>query len=59
MNIAIQAYAKSRAPSFIASGLSSGRIGRKKVMVAGCALAASTYVLVNMGKHFGNAEGHA
>jgi MFS family permease len=45
-------------PLFVVFGHLSDRIGRKKIMLLGCALAALTYIPLYMGmKHFGNPGG--
>ena len=45
-------------PSFIVFGHMSDRVGRKKIMLAGCGLAALTHVPIYIGmKHFGNPGG--
>jgi MFS family permease len=45
-------------PLFVVFGHLSDRIGRKKIMLSGCAIAALTYVPIYMGmKHFANPEG--
>jgi MFS family permease len=47
-------------PFFVVFGRLSDRIGRKPIMLAGCALAALTYVPLFMGlKYFGNPDGLA
>jgi MFS family permease len=47
-------------PFFVVFGKLSDTIGRKKIMLAGCLLAAFTYVPLFMGlKHFGNPDGLA
>jgi len=45
-------------PLFVVFGALSDRIGRKKIMLGGCLLAALTYVPIYMGmKHFANPDG--
>jgi MFS family permease len=45
-------------PLFLVFGWLSDRIGRKKIMMAGCALAALTYVPIYMAmRHFANPDG--
>src|SRR6185436_3547424 len=45
-------------PLFVVFGRLSDAIGRKRIMLAGCLLAALTYVPIYVGlKHFGNPEG--
>ena len=45
-------------PFFIVFGALSDRIGRKKLMLGGCLVAALTYIPIYMGlKHFGNPSG--
>jgi MFS family permease len=45
-------------PLFLLFGWLSDRIGRKKIMMAGCALAALTYVPIYMAmRHFANPDG--
>jgi MFS family permease len=45
-------------PFFIVFGALSDRIGRKKLMLGGCLVAAVTYIPIYMGlKHFGNPAG--
>jgi MFS family permease len=45
-------------PLFVAFGALSDRIGRKRIMLTGCLLAAVTYVPIYMAmKHFGNPHG--
>jgi MFS family permease len=47
-------------PLFVAMGALSDRIGRKRIMLTGCLLAAVTYVPIYMAmKHFGNPDGLA
>ncbi len=47
-------------PLFVVMGALSDRIGRKRIILAGCALAALTYVPIYMAmKHFGNPDGLA
>ncbi|MGD0675028.1 MAG: MFS transporter [Polyangiaceae bacterium] len=47
-------------PFFLVFGRLSDKIGRKKIILGGCLLAAATYVPIYIGlKHFGNPEGLA
>ncbi len=47
-------------PLFVVFGALSDRIGRKRIMLTGCLLAAVTYVPIYMAmKHFGNPDGLA